>query len=256
MSQFIGGAAEPAGSARGARTGWRIALLLVAGWLASAGTSRGVGRMPLRPSLGPGDGAPAAVEIVRAEVDPAPAVVVSYDVAALLQNARERAEVTGAEWTEFLARSERLAATPLIKPTTGIVSSSFSRTRRHPIAEVERPHQGIDIAAPAGTPIMAPARGVVRYAGDRGGGYGRVVELDHGHGVITRFAHASRILVQDGQHVERGQVIAEVGSTGLSTGPHLHYEVLLDGRQVDPTPFLRTTGAPADGARYGRAVQP
>jgi len=117
------------------------------------------------------------------------------------------------------------------------ISSSFSRSRYHPILLYNRPHEGIDLSAPRGTPIRAAARGVVTFAG-HDDGYGEMVELDHGYGYKTRYAHASRILVHRGQRVERGQEIAQVGQTGLTTGPNLHYEVLVKGHHVDPSAYL------------------
>lgn len=133
---------------------------------------------------------------------------------------------------------ERLAATPSIAPSAGHLSSLFSSSRRHPVLRITRPHKGIDIAAPVGEPILAPAKGKVSYAGFKSGGYGNVVEIDHGFGYVTRFAHTSRVLVRSGQEVKRGEVIAEVGATGLVSGPHLHYEVEVNGRAADPLDFI------------------
>lgn len=133
----------------------------------------------------------------------------------------------------------RLAARPSIMPASGYLSSLFGN-RHHPILGVTRAHRGVDIAAPHGRPILAPAEGVVRFAGAKSGGYGNTVEIDHGHGYLTRFAHASRLMVADGDRVHRGQLIALVGSTGRSTGPHLHYEVEVHGKRVDPVPFMAT----------------
>jgi len=122
-------------------------------------------------------------------------------------------------------------------PTAGRVESGFGM-RVHPSTRVRRLHAGVDIGAPTGTPIVAAAAGVVRFAGVSGG-YGNLVELDHGGGSETRYAHASALLVRTGQRVERGQLIARVGSTGLSTGPHLHFEVRVGGQPVDPVAFFR-----------------
>jgi murein DD-endopeptidase MepM/ murein hydrolase activator NlpD len=140
--------------------------------------------------------------------------------------------------------TERLEATPSISPSSGHLSSLFSRNRRHPVLRITRPHNGIDIAAPIGEPILAPAKGRVVFSGNRTGGYGLTVEIDHGYGYLTRFAHASRLLVRQGQMVERGQVIAEVGATGLVSGPHLHYEVEVNGRAVDPLNFIIADAVP------------
>ena len=139
---------------------------------------------------------------------------------------------------------ERLAATPTIAPANGPLSSLFSTGRFHPVLRITRPHKGIDIAAATGEPILAPARGVVRFAGNKGNGYGNMVEVDHGYGYVTRFAHASRLLVRSGQTVKRGDIIALVGSTGLTSGPHLHYEVEVEGRQVDPLNFIIADAIP------------
>lgn len=132
---------------------------------------------------------------------------------------------------------ERLANTPSIMPTAGWLSSQFSQSRFHPILHENRAHEGIDVAAPMGAPIIAPAGGVVRGV-TREAGYGNTFEIDHGNGIVTRFAHCSRILVRDGQVVTRAQLIATVGNTGLSIGPHLHYEVHVDGKPVDPLKYV------------------
>lgn len=100
-------------------------------------------------------------------------------------------------------------------------------------------HPGMDMAAPTGTPVYATADGIVSRA-ERAGGYGNLVQLEHGKGLETRYGHLSQILVHDGQRVHRGDLIALVGSTGRSTGSHLHYEVRIDGRAVNPMPFLQT----------------
>lgn len=123
--------------------------------------------------------------------------------------------------------------TPTGWPTDGFISSGYGL--RWNGAEF---HQGIDIAAEMGTPIVATADGVVTIAGWNAGGYGNMVDIDHGSGVSTRYGHASAVVVTAGQRVRRGQIIAYVGSTGHSTGPHLHYEVRLSGQPVNPTSYL------------------
>jgi murein DD-endopeptidase MepM/ murein hydrolase activator NlpD len=135
------------------------------------------------------------------------------------------------------SNSRRLAATPSIMPTQGWLTSAFSSMREHPILHIMRPHEGIDVTAPMGSPIEAPAAGTVIDAGWETG-YGNTVTIDHGYGIVTKFAHASKVLVQKGQHVSRGQRIALVGNTGLATGPHLHYEVHVNGRPVDPLKYV------------------
>jgi murein DD-endopeptidase MepM/ murein hydrolase activator NlpD len=168
----------------------------------------------------------------------------SYDLATLLRRASLLRTSLDEAISTMEVNTERLAATPSIAPSSGHLSSLFSRNRRHPVLKITRPHQGIDIAAPVGEPIHAPARGTVRFAGWRSGGLGNTVEIDHGYGYLTRFAHASRVLVRAGQTVERGQTIAEVGATGLVSGPHLHYEVEVDGKPVDPLNFIIADAVP------------
>ena len=131
----------------------------------------------------------------------------------------------------------RFANTPSIMPTAGWLSSQFSQSRFHPILHENRPHEGIDVTTPTGTPIVAPAAGRVVFAGSDMG-YGLTVEIDHGNGIRTRFAHCSRIAVRTGQQVTRNQLIAAVGSTGLSTAPHLHYEIHVNGKPVDPLTYV------------------
>ncbi|RME26594.1 MAG: hypothetical protein D6798_06385, partial [Deltaproteobacteria bacterium] len=126
-------------------------------------------------------------------------------------------------------------------PTTnpcpdGVFTSDFG-WRRAPFSHRWKFHTGLDLAAPRGTPIYAAGAGTVVRAG-WSSGYGRMLVIDHGDGIQTRYAHTSRILVQEGDHVERGQQVALVGNTGRTTGPHLHFEVYVDGRPVDPQEFI------------------
>jgi murein DD-endopeptidase MepM/ murein hydrolase activator NlpD len=121
-------------------------------------------------------------------------------------------------------------------PVIGRVASGFSRSRRHPILHIRRPHLGVDVAAPTGTPISAPAAGRVRFVG-RKFGFGLVVEIQHDNRIVTRYAHLKKAMVAVGDQVVRGALIATVGRSGITTGPHLHYEVLVRGRQVDPLRF-------------------
>ena len=129
-------------------------------------------------------------------------------------------------------------------PTAGWLSSNFSRSRFHPILHYARPHEGIDVSAPMGAPIVAPAGGTVTRV-TKETGYGLVLEIDHGYGLVTKYAHCSRITVRVGQHVKRGDVIANVGNSGLSTGPHLHYEIHVNGKVVDPLTYVLPGGGNA-----------
>ena len=119
-----------------------------------------------------------------------------------------------------------------VAPVEGRISSEFG-SRVHPITGAHSSHHGLDIAAPTGTPVRAITDGTVLRAGDAGG-YGLRVEVDHGDGVITRYAHLSKINVEVGQRLGVGTELGAVGSTGNSTGPHLHVEVRVDGEPVDP----------------------
>jgi murein DD-endopeptidase MepM/ murein hydrolase activator NlpD len=131
---------------------------------------------------------------------------------------------------------ERLAATPSIWPTDGWVTSAFG-WRISPFTGRRQFHKGLDISAHSGNDILAAARGRVVFAGAKGA-FGRVVIVDHGFGFRTTYAHAAELHVRAGQDVERGQRLASVGSTGRSTGPHLHYAVTLKGRSVDPRDYI------------------
>lgn len=165
------------------------------------------------------------------------AALVRVDLNALIRRAN-LLSVSFKEAGDSLAlHRDRLAATPSIMPTNGWLTSAFSRMRTHPILHVARAHEGLDVTAPMGTPIEAPAKGTIVEAGWEAG-YGNTVTIDHGFGIVTKFAHASRILVKRGARVNRGDRIALVGNTGLSTGPHLHYEVHVNGRPVNPRRYI------------------
>ncbi len=125
-------------------------------------------------------------------------------------------------------------------PISGAVISSGFGWRVHPVTGERKLHKGVDFAAPTGTPIFAAADGVVTDAGWTDGGYGNIVELRHEDGSVTLYAHTNRVYVSKGQVVNKGQAIAEVGTTGRSTGPHLHFEVQPDGKTaVDPMDYLQ-----------------
>jgi murein DD-endopeptidase MepM/ murein hydrolase activator NlpD len=133
----------------------------------------------------------------------------------------------------------------LLSPVAGRITSSYGR-RRHPILGYTRMHAGIDFGARYGSPIYAVSDGVVQFAG-RHGGHGNYVKLGHGSGLATGYGHMSRIAVSSGAHVRRGQVIGYVGSTGLSTGPHLHYEMYRNGATVNPNSVAFVTRALLQG---------
>jgi murein DD-endopeptidase MepM/ murein hydrolase activator NlpD len=128
------------------------------------------------------------------------------------------------------------AATPSIWPVAGWLSSSYG-TRKDPFNDATAFHPGLDISADYGTPVLATADATVTSAG-ASGAYGNMVTLDHGFGIVTKYGHLSRIGVLANQHVNRGDVIGYVGSTGRSTGPHLHYEIWMNGRLTNPMTLL------------------
>lgn len=126
---------------------------------------------------------------------------------------------------------------PSILPVRGARTSSNYGMRTHPVLGRRRMHSGIDLAAPTGTPVYATADGLVSRA-NRFSSYGLYISIDHGAELETRYAHLSRLAVAAGDRVRKGQVIGYVGSTGRSTGPHLHYEVRVDGVAVNPNPYM------------------
>lgn len=130
-------------------------------------------------------------------------------------------------------------AIPSVQPVDRLNFTSNFGIRSDPFAHTARMHAGVDIPGATGTPIYATADGMIAHA-ERMGGYGNMVEIDHGKGIATRYGHMSRLLVEPGTRVSRGQLIGLMGSTGRSTGPHLHYEVRIDGHAVNPVPFLTT----------------
>jgi murein DD-endopeptidase MepM/ murein hydrolase activator NlpD len=186
----------------------------------------------------PGLGGPeAAVSIAAASV---PDFLQAFDrIAAELD---QRTAQMGALETLLLDRKLLAAVHPDGWPTRGGWISSTFGSRSDPFNGHTVHHDGVDIAAEFGAPIVAMGAGMVSYAGPRDG-YGLAVEINHGRGITTRYAHASAILVHVGDRIEKGQSIARVGSSGRSTGPHLHFEVLRDGRAVNPQSYLRTAAA-------------
>jgi len=139
--------------------------------------------------------------------------------------------------SEFLFQRAASRLVPTARPlTAGYTASRFGR-RTDPLTGNRSRHEGLDFAAPSGTPILAAGPGVVAFAG-RHPAYGNQVDIDHGDGLMTRYAHARKLFVKAGDIVHQGDKIAEVGSTGRSTGPHLHFEVRIDGVPHDPMKFL------------------
>lgn len=130
------------------------------------------------------------------------------------------------------------ASMPAIKPMVGTYSYHGFGMRLHPILGSVQPHEGVDIHNDIGTPVYATGDGTVEFSGSTGSGYGIAVELNHGHGYKTWYAHLSKCAVRTGQYVKRGTLIAYSGNTGRSTGPHLHYEVIRNGVKQNPVEFF------------------
>ncbi len=134
-------------------------------------------------------------------------------------------------------KADKLASTPSIWPVQGgFVTSKFGM-RTSPFTGVRQLHKGIDIAASIGTPVVSPANGTIIFAG-RDGAYGLSLEVDHGGGIVTRYAHLNKLHTKIGQKVSRNERIADVGNTGRSTGPHLHYEVVVNGVPTNPYAYI------------------
>lgn len=138
---------------------------------------------------------------------------------------------------ELLAYESKLDHTPSVWPVATYILSSFG-LRFHPVYKSYIGHQGVDIKAASGTPVRAAADGVVKFSAWESG-YGNLIRINHGNGLETRYGHNSRLLVHVGQIVHKGQIISYSGNTGVTTGPHLHYEVRLNNRPINPTQFLK-----------------
>jgi murein DD-endopeptidase MepM/ murein hydrolase activator NlpD len=211
----------------------------------------GLGSEPSLLGIGPVEGVPDGAPVAAAtpaaaasETTPGTGSLLDVDPVALpleldrIESDGKRLQRGLGELLEYFHDAERLLSnTPSINPArTPWLTSSFGR-RRDPMNGQILMHKGIDLGGRIGQDIFAPADAVVIFVGLRGG-YGRVVVLDHGFGLQTHFAHLSKFRCKVGDRVKRGEVIAEMGSTGKSTGPHLHYEVRRMGQPLDPRAFV------------------
>jgi len=155
----------------------------------------------------------------------------------ILTNQAKLRQVSFQELDEFFKNQRSLlSSTPSLWPTRGWVTSGFGY-RKSPFTGLPEKHEGLDIASRKGSEIRATADGKVITAG-RQYGYGNLIEIDHGYGVISRYGHNSKNIVKVGDKVKRGDLVALVGSTGRSTGPHVHYEIIVDGVPVDPRNYI------------------
>lgn len=155
----------------------------------------------------------------------------------------------------YNSNQDRLRNIPAIKPVNGILLSGFGM-RIHPVLRYRRMHEGLDFRADVGTEIYATGDGIVKFAG-RKGTYGNLLEIDHGFGMITRYAHLSSFEdgIRPGKRVKRGEMVAYSGNTGLSEGPHLHYEVLIDGKPSDPLQYLIADISPEEYLLFREAEE-
>jgi murein DD-endopeptidase MepM/ murein hydrolase activator NlpD len=163
------------------------------------------------------------------------------DLSAMLAQLEQRADLRESQLAALenviLTRELKEEIHPEGRPVTSGYISSYFGERADPFDGREAFHKGVDFAGALGSDVVAVAAGVVTWAGERSG-YGKLIEINHGDGYSTRYAHNSRTLVSVGQTVKRGEAVALMGSTGHSTGPHVHFEVLHNGRQVDPLSFI------------------
>ena len=143
-------------------------------------------------------------------------------------------------WKKLDRIEQGAISIPSVEPVKETTFTSGFGVRSDPFRGRAAMHGGIDLAGPMGTKVYATADGVVERSEYNNGGYGNLIELDHGRGIETRYGHLSKRLVEDGQRVKRGDLIGLMGSTGRSTGSHLHYEVRIDGKAVNPIPFMQS----------------
>jgi murein DD-endopeptidase MepM/ murein hydrolase activator NlpD len=210
---------------------------------ALADAARGLAVGPLSPAVGAGgtgtDGFdPFAVELGEERGNSAwvrDALYNSRIEGLALEVSRQYSSLS--ELVDYFSGQEALlSATPSIWPTRGYPTSDFG-VRDDPYTGEKTMHLGVDLAGKTGTPVVAPASGVVIFAGDRGA-YGTMIAIEHGRGLVTHYGHLQRTLVKVGETVERGQHIGALGNTGRSTGPHLHYEIRVNGVPVNPRRFV------------------
>lgn len=169
---------------------------------------------------------------------PLSAAELEQQIAALMENIESSTEYLNVIEAKLLQQSVLKDTLPNSSPVNAAYNSSSFGWRLDPFNGHKAFHEGLDFSASSGTPIYAAAGGIVSTA-EQTPDYGKIVKIDHGSGLETRYAHASKLLVRAGDRVEKGQKIAEVGSTGRSTGPHLHYEIRLAGNPLDPRKYLR-----------------
>ena len=181
----------------------------------------------------------SATDAAQAADVPATGAAGASDAAAAVENSDAQFRTLFDTWKKLDGPEPTVISVPSMEPVDKVVFTSHYGVRSDPFRGTAAMHAGVDIPGAVGTPIYATADGVISHAG-RQGGYGNLIQINHGRGLETRYGHLSKILVADNTKVHRGQLIGLMGSTGRSTGSHLHYEVRMDGRAVNPVPFLQS----------------
>lgn len=182
----------------------------------------------------PGQGGPETANAAES-VEVTDFVALLGDLSQKLEDRSQQLEVLE---TMLISRNMQAEVLPRGRPTKAGWISSYFGTRSDPFTGRPQHHNGIDLAGKEGAEVIAVAAGVVTWAGERYG-YGNLVEINHGNGHVTRYGHSKDILVQVGEAVRKGQAVATIGSTGRSTGPHVHFEVMRNGRHVDPLTYIQ-----------------
>lgn len=175
-----------------------------------------------------------------------------------LERIHTRVQIQQASYKALIAKmkgkEDELQHMPSIRPIATDLISGFGY-RLHPILHIRKLHTGLDFRAPVGTPVYATADGRVKHAGRSSNGYGIHIDLDHGYGYASKYAHLSKITVAEGSKVKRGDKIGYSGNTGLSKGPHLHYEITRDGQKIDPVDFFYSDLTPEKFVDFKKQAQ-
>jgi murein DD-endopeptidase MepM/ murein hydrolase activator NlpD len=190
---------------------------------------------PSERKLGTGGPGPAGYAVMTEQQQTAVATEAQVD--RLIELSKFEVEKFGQIESALGNIKDRLDRTPSIMPTRGWSSRGFG-IHFDPFTGYRQMHKGIDIANRTGTPIVAPGKGKVTFSGYDAGGLGNMIVIDHGYGFVTRYGHLSKVIAKVGQQVNRGDLIGLMGTTGYSTGPHLHYEVWRNGKAMNPKDFI------------------
>lgn len=176
-----------------------------------------------------------------------------------MDHLKKKVQIQNQSYEEIMVlaknKSKMMASIPAIQPISNKeltkLASGFGM-RIHPIYKVKKMHMGCDFAAPKGTPVYATGDGIIKAVSSNLGGYGKEIQIDHGFGYMTRYAHLEKFNVRPGQRVKRGELIGYVGNTGLSTAPHLHYEIIRNGVKIDPVHYFYKDLSPGE---YEKVLQ-